>query len=126
MATQGRGIFVGGSTLSDHKTQSRSQTVTTTTTERATDLTPGSLDILTPQEEKALRMLHGLTEGDGHVLKFAVGASAETRAQLALLERHIMEAMASVPVKGSVMIDEPVEENETKDKIIAHLLDSKK
>lgn len=115
--------------MSDHKTHGRSQTATTTTTttttERATDMMPGSLDILTPQEEKALRMLHGLTEGDDHVLKFAVGASEETTQRLALIEKRLMDAMASVPAMGSVMIDEPVEENDTKNKIIAHLLDKK-
>ncbi|MFU8805656.1 MAG: hypothetical protein ACNA8W_17720, partial [Bradymonadaceae bacterium] len=75
--------------------------------------------------EKALRMLHGLTEGDEHELKFAIGASEETRQRLAMMEKHIIEAMASEPAQGSVMIEEAVAESDTKDKIIAHLLDKK-
>ena len=50
----------------------------------------GSLEGLSPSEEKALRMLHGLSEGDAHQLKFALGANDETRLKLAMMEKHLL------------------------------------
>ncbi len=113
-------------TLSNDKyNQTRTSTTTTTTTERAT--TPGgqSLDILSPQEEKVLRMHHGLSEGDDHVLKFGVGANEDTRVKLAMIEQFLIESMKAQPIQGSVMIDEDVElvDSEAKQSIIARLLD---
>lgn len=55
-------------------------------------LTPAALDGLSPLEEKALRMAHGLTEDDNHELSFALGADQETRLKLAMMERHLLDA----------------------------------
>lgn len=51
-----------------------------------------SLEGLTTTEEKSLRMLHGLSEGDSHELKFALGADEETRLKLAMMEKHLLDA----------------------------------
>lgn len=51
-----------------------------------------TLDELSPMEEKALRMLHGLSEDDDHQLKFALGANEETRLKLAMMEKHLLDA----------------------------------
>lgn len=53
---------------------------------------PQTLEGLTPVEEKALRMLHGLSEGDEHELKFALGADHETRLKLAMIEKELLDA----------------------------------
>lgn len=50
-----------------------------------------SLDVLTPEEEKVLRMRNGLSEPDDHALSFALGASEETKARLALMEKYLIE-----------------------------------
>lgn len=51
-----------------------------------------SVDGLSPIEEKALRMLHGLSEEDHHELSFALGANEETRLKLAMMEKHLLDA----------------------------------
>lgn len=51
-----------------------------------------SFEGLSPIEEKSLRMLHGLSEGDDHELKFALGANDETRLKLAMMEKHLLDA----------------------------------
>ena len=43
---------------------------------------------LNPEEEKVIRMLHGLSEPDEARLEFAVGANEETKLKLALIEAH--------------------------------------
>lgn len=73
-----------GSVLTDHKKQASQSS--TTVIER------DDLAILTPEEEKVLRMAHGLTEDDDHALSFAVGASEETCLKLALIEKELMMA----------------------------------
>ncbi|RAL22154.1 hypothetical protein DL240_09875 [Lujinxingia litoralis] len=74
------------------KNQQRGSVVTTTETARSKSDT--RLDVLSPQEEKVLRMLHGLSEEDSHELKFALGADEETRLKLAMMERDLHEALA--------------------------------
>lgn len=78
-----------GSALTDHKKQ-QSQ-APTTVIERE------DLSTLTPEEEKTLRMAHGLTEADDHVLSFALGASEDTRLKLALMEKELMMAFQRAP-----------------------------
>lgn len=70
--------------MTDHKKQ-RSLAPTTV-------VEPGDLKTLTPEEEKVLRMAHGLTEPDSHMLSFALGADHETRLKLALMEKELMMA----------------------------------
>lgn len=41
---------------------------------------------LTPDEEKVVRMLHGLSEADDHPLEYAVGASEDSKLRLAVME----------------------------------------
>ncbi|MBA2661621.1 MAG: hypothetical protein H0U74_04960 [Bradymonadaceae bacterium] len=109
--------------MSDHKkTQATTTTTTTTTTQRAAQTREQSLDILLPEEEKVLRMHHGLSEGDDHELKFAVGANDDTRVKLAMIEQFLIESMKTKAVQGSLMIDE-AQDSETKRAIIAKLLD---
>ncbi|RVU43639.1 hypothetical protein EA187_12495 [Lujinxingia sediminis] len=72
--------------------QQSGSVVTTTETSRSKSDT--RLDVLSPQEEKVLRMLHGLGEEDTHELKFALGADEETRLKLAMMERELHEALA--------------------------------
>lgn len=57
-----------------------------------TEATQAQFEALTPVEEKALRMLHGLSEGDAHELKFALGATQESRLELAMLEKRLLDA----------------------------------
>lgn len=113
-------------TLSNDKYKQTQTTITTTTTTEREAMPGGqSLDILSPQEEKVLRMHHGLSEGDDHVLKFGVGASEETRVKLAMIEQFLIESMKAAPMQGSVMIEEEVElaDSAAKQSIIARLLD---
>jgi hypothetical protein len=46
---------------------------------------------LTPEEERVLRLLRGLSEDESHRLKFALGANEETRLKLAMIEKHLLE-----------------------------------
>jgi hypothetical protein len=76
-------------TLTDEKNIFANSTApsTTVTEERQT-----SFEGISPEEEKALRMLHGLTEPDDHELKFALGANEESRLKLAMMEKHLLDA----------------------------------
>ena len=67
------------STLTDDK---RNQSVLTPTVTE-TELGGQDFGALTPEEERVLRMRHGLTEGPEHMLSFAVGANEETMLKLA-------------------------------------------
>lgn len=67
-------------------------TAPTTVTEQTSSGAEPSVDGLSPIEEKALRMLHGLAEDDSHELKFALGANDETRLKLAMMEKHLLDA----------------------------------
>ena len=61
-------------------------------TSTVTEETERNFEALTPEEEKTLRMLHGLSEDDDHVLKFALGANEEARAKLAMMEQNLIDA----------------------------------
>ena len=63
-----------------------------TTTTTVTEETVETFEGLMPEEEKALRMLHGLSEPDDHALQFALGANEDTAAKLALMEKHLLDA----------------------------------
>lgn len=49
------------------------------------------LGVLTPEEEKVVRMRHGLGEDGDHELKFGLGADEEALAKLANLEKFLVE-----------------------------------
>lgn len=69
-------------------TEDKKLTTTTTITEESVETIEGLL----PEEEKALRMLHGLSESDDTVLQFGLGANDETAAKLAMMEKHLLTA----------------------------------
>jgi hypothetical protein len=71
--------------LTDKKSSFGSSTQTTVSEQQ-------TLEGLSPSEEKSLRMLHGLSEGDDHELRFALGADDETRLKLAMMEKHLLDA----------------------------------
>ena len=87
----------------EHKGQGTT-TVTTTTETREATATP-DFDVLTPEEEKVLRMLHGLSEENTHLLKFALGADEEVRLRLAMMEKYLVELFA-----GEQLDEELIEE----------------
>ena len=78
--------------MTEHKKRHGSQVAPTTVIERTQDLAA-----LTPEEEKALRMAHGLTERDDHILSFALGADQDTRLKLAMMEKQLIEAFKKSP-----------------------------
>ncbi len=78
-------------TLSGHDTKRQQHTTTTTSTETRPESDGQDFDVLTPQEEKVLRMLHGLSESGEHELKFALGADADVKLKLAMMERELQE-----------------------------------
>lgn len=63
-----------------------------TSVQTVTVTEPEGLEVLLPEEEKVLRMRHGLSEDDSHVLQYAVGASDESKAKLALIEEALLSA----------------------------------
>ena len=65
------------------------RTGTTTVTEEARTGSEG-MDVLSAEEEKVVRMRHGLAEEDGHELKFGLGANEEALAKLANLEKFLV------------------------------------
>lgn len=89
----------------------RSIAPSTTTQERVEQGFEGLL----PEEEKAMRMLHGLSEEGDHELQFAVGADAETRLKLAMIEKELIEAFSRTPAP---LLDLEDRHLEAKSKII--------
>jgi hypothetical protein len=83
----------------------RLQQTTVTTTTQAQPAPAGAPDlaVLTPEEEKVLRMLHGLSEDGTHELKFALGADDELRARLALLEHHLITMFRADALNEEIM-----------------------
>lgn len=73
----------------DKNNFTNSTSPSTTVTEERRDT---NFEGIAPEEEKVLRMLHGLTEEDDHELKFALGANEETRLKLAMMEKHLLDA----------------------------------
>jgi hypothetical protein len=103
--------------LSGHDKKRLQQTTVTTTTQ-AQPAAPGAPDlaVLTPEEEKVLRMLHGLSEDGAHELKFALGADDELRARLALLEHHLITMF-----KADALNEELIEEVQiAKQSVLSH------
>ncbi len=49
------------------------------------------MDVLTPEEERVVRMRHGLAEDDEYEPKFGLGANEEALAKLANLEKFLVE-----------------------------------
>ena len=77
-----------------------------------------NFDVLTPLEEKVLRMLHGVSEDDAHALKFGLGAQGDDRTRLAMMERHLLDAFQWGEM-GSFEVSE--EHLEAKARIISKL-----
>ena len=51
--------------------------------------------MLTPREEKVIRMRNGLSEGDSRALQFALGASRDASMKLAMIEQQLAECMTT-------------------------------
>ena len=83
--------------MSNQSKKNKASSVTTTTGE-AREEAETSLEALTPQEEKVVRMLHGLSEDDSRALQFALGAGAEAKMKLAMIEQQMVDTMASSSV----------------------------
>jgi hypothetical protein len=78
--------------LTDDKKELRNAGTTTVTQDAPqTDL---DMDLLTAEEERVVRMRHGLAEDDDYQPKFGLGASDDTLAQLANLEMFLVEKFA--------------------------------
>lgn len=75
--------------MTDEKKKQRSTGTTTVTQEQSE--AGGDMDVLTPEEERVVRMRHGLAEDDDHELKFGLGANEEALAKLANLEKFLVE-----------------------------------
>lgn len=89
-------------TLSNRNEKKKVSSVSTIT-EDAREQTETSLEMLTPVEEKAIRMLHGLSEEDNRALEFGLGASTEARMKLAMIEKQMIDCLAKgVPEEGRV------------------------
>lgn len=89
----------------EHKRQVSSTTSVTTTTETREATATPDFDVLTPEEEKVLRMLHGLSEDERHQLKFALGADDEVRLRLALMEKYLIELFAAEQLDEDLIED---------------------
>lgn len=83
--------------MSNHTKKNQNTTVTTTT-EEAREQSPASLEALTPQEEKVVRMIHGLSEDDSRALQFALGASDDAQMKIAMIEKQLVETMSATEV----------------------------
>lgn len=97
--------------------------IRTGTSTSVTEIQTGSegFDALTPEEEKALRMLHGLSEDDNHMLKFGLGADSDTKLKLAMMEKFLIDAFQRAPAPELDLDDHHIE---AKAKIIDKLRDS--
>lgn len=84
----------------------RRKTTTVSTTTQVSPTSPGpDFDVLTSEEEKVLRMLHGLSEEGPHPLKFALGADADSLAKLAMMEKQLVELFRGDTMDESLMGD---------------------
>ena len=106
--------------MSDEKTQPQNGRTTTTTTEKSGEATTDE-ELLTPTEEKAVRMVHGLAEDDEHTLQFGLGASEETMAKLANLEKFLVEKFDGQPRKIDGIFEKNLDDNDAKRMIIDRL-----
>ena len=92
-------------TLSEHENKRQTTTSVTTTTQTEVERAHRDLDVLTVQEERVIRMLHGLSEDGPHPLKFALGANQDVKLQLARLEYYLVKLLNS-------KTGDPLEEDE--------------
>ena len=84
--------MVGGAILSNKDEQRQDEATRSTVTVREQEESEEtSFEGLTPEEEKVIRMRHGLSEDGSHRLKFALGADEESRAKLALMEKNLID-----------------------------------
>ena len=95
---------------------------TTTTTDETTD-SAEEAEGLSPTEEKAVRMVHGLDEDDDHELQFGLGADEETLARLANLEKFLVEKFEETRQLEEGVFEIDPDESDTKREIIDKLRD---
>lgn len=91
--------------MSGHEEKRLSTTTTVTTTETQQETVAPGFDVLTTEEEKVLRMLHGLSEDDKHRLKFALGADEELQLRLAMMEKYLVELFQGEKLDEDLMED---------------------
>jgi len=89
--------------LTKQSKSERDAAVSTTTEGEAQDVSTTS-DALTPREEKVLRMVHGMSEEDSHLLQFALGADEDTQMKLALIEDQVLRYLKASEATGEVRI----------------------
>ncbi|MGM0557859.1 MAG: hypothetical protein ACQEVA_15850 [Myxococcota bacterium] len=106
--------------MSDEKKQPQNDRTTTTTTEKSGEATTEE-DLLTPTEEKAVRMVHGLAEDDDHTLQFGLGANEEAMSKLASLEKFLVDKFAGEPRKIDGIFEKNLDDNDAKRMIIDRL-----
>lgn len=106
--------------MTDQKHSEQSSSTETVTEE--TERTGRAEDALSPEEEKAVRMHHGLTESDDRELKFGLGADDEVMAKLANLEKFLVEKFSQTEKLEGVFDDGRVD-LDAKRKIIHTLKD---
>lgn len=89
--------------MSENRNQHQKKTSVVTTTETEVVHRRQELEVLTAEEEKVLRMLHGLSEDGSTELKFALGADEELRHRLTLLEHYLMELFKAETLSEEIM-----------------------
>lgn len=109
--------------MSDEKKHPRDARTTTTTTETSEQIKKDD-DLLSPTEEKAVRMVHGLAEGDEHELQFGLGANEEAMAKLANLEKFLVEKFQGETRQIDGVFDKNLDDNDAKRMIIDRLSES--
>lgn len=91
----------------DNRVERRSSVTTVT---RGADVErETSLQALTPQEEKVLRMAYGMSEDDSRALQFGLGADEETRLRLAMIEGQLLRCLESPQEMGEGRRPSPAE-----------------
>lgn len=104
--------------MTDEKKNLRSTGTTTVTEESRRG--EEDMDVLTPEEEKVVRMRHGLAEEGDHELKYGLGANEEALAKLANLEKFLVEKFTKTE-KLEGVFDGTHVDSEAKRKIIHSL-----
>ncbi|MFB6262123.1 MAG: hypothetical protein ABEL76_00670 [Bradymonadaceae bacterium] len=104
----------------------KDNSTTETTTEPATEPAQDEVDVLTAEEEKAVRMRRGLSKDDDEELEFAPGADEEARARMARLEEFLVEAYQDREAGASYFseAESDDERSQVKEKIIQRLKES--
>lgn len=85
----------------DNKHQSK--TTVDTATQTSAEAEEQDNEVLTPLEEKVVRMLRGLSEDGQHELKFALGADEDARLRLAMMEKYLIELFRADRLDQDVM-----------------------